>query len=356
MAKKYLHYSVKCFVFRRKGIIIILYLFLLMFFTNCKQSKIQESKLRGKEIPATISAIVEALDQKIIKALRENDPDHVVHLFSEQFPGKTNQARIDSNFMEATRYVRNADFNYMEQIYIKNPYKRSYDTIPAGKENSKFILHNHYSNKEMFISLIRFNYFYDEILLTLIYGNDGDGWKLNFMNFGIINILGKNAVEYYNMAENFYEKGHLIDASNALYLCMQCIAPSKLFFQYRKEEEIHAFNKILASAINSEYKLPFTVKQVSSGPKVFNVYPYKVNGKYYPMIRYLTDIKLWNFDELKEENNEIQDVIEEVFPGITKNNDLIYYRAMNEIPEGDKKVMHYGFIQENKAKRASSPC
>ncbi|MBU2649655.1 MAG: hypothetical protein KKA81_01860, partial [Bacteroidetes bacterium] len=113
-------------------------------------------------------------------------------------------------------------------------------------------------------------------------------------------------------------------------------------------EDILLLRDRISKEVGKLYPLPYRLEMISSAPEVFNIYPHKYNGKYYPMIRYLTEIKLWDYSGLERENQEIQRKIGDIFPGIDKNNKLIFYRAMNEIPTGEEKVMHYGFVQEIK--------
>jgi len=307
-----------------------------------------ESVVRGHRIPPDIQTELEALDSQVVDALKEKDSKKVLTLFSSGFLERTNIETIDSNFTEAGFFIRNNTFRYLDRFYILNPYRDNYDTILSGRGDYRYILHNHYGNEEMFISLILVKFFQDDILLTLNYGKYEKGWKLDNLHFGIINIIGRNAVDYFYEARSYADSGFMIDASNAMYLAMQCLTPSGTFFQYLLEDDIFLLRDRISMEVGKLYPLPYRLEMIRSTPEVFNIYPHKYNGKYYPMIRYLTGIKLWDYSGLERENQEIQRKIGDIFPGIDKNNKLIFYRALNEIPTGEEKVMHYGFVQEIK--------
>ncbi|MBU2649845.1 MAG: hypothetical protein KKA81_02825, partial [Bacteroidetes bacterium] len=190
---------------------------------GCTGTQTVESVIRGDRIPQDIQTELEALDSKIVDALKENDSKKVITLFSSGFLERTNIETIDSNFREAGFFIRNTNFRYLDRFYILNPYRENYDTIISGRGDNRYILHNHYGNEEMFISLILVKFLQDDILLTLNYGKYEKGWKLDNLHFGIINIIGRNAVDYFYEARSHADSGFMIDASNAMYLAMQCL-------------------------------------------------------------------------------------------------------------------------------------
>ena len=64
------------------------------------------------------------------------------------------------------------------------------------------------------------------------------------------------------------------------------------------------------------------------------------------MINYKSEIKLADTAALRAENNILQKDIGNIFPGIEKNNNYIFYRAYNQVPDGKTLLHHYGFVQK----------
>jgi hypothetical protein len=66
----------------------------------------------------------------------------------------------------------------------------------------------------------------------------------------------------------------------------------------------------------------------------------------FPMIYYLTNIKLSDTTAIKKENEVIRKVIDKTIPGIDKDNKYVLYSAFNEWPTGVKTVEHFDMKQK----------
>lgn len=201
--------------------------------------------------------------------------------------------------------------------------------------------------KEAYISLLVPDSQINDILITVIYGKYGKGWKINILHFGQYSVFKKNAADYYKIAQENYEKKFLIDAVNNIILAKQCLAPAGNYIKYRKEDEINKFyDKVLKEA-NEKYKLPLTLESIDTKPEVFRVFPEMINEGIFPMVYYLSKISLDDTTALKAENEKVQKETTKTFRGISKNKKYVFYWAFNQMPDGINEVRHYGFIQQN---------
>ena len=129
-------------------------------------------------------------------------------------------------------------------------------------------------------------------------------------------IMDKDAFDWYQAAQQNYEKGYLIDAVNDLVLANQLLKPANQFWQYQKEKEIQEFGQKVMADINNKFTFPMTVDYVKTKPQIFNIYPQGMNEGYFPMIRYTTSIDLSDTITLRKECDEIHSKIGDLYYGI----------------------------------------
>ena len=297
------------------------------------------------DIPTKVSKSINPLNNVVIDAIRSDNAALISSILSENLRKNMTQERIDSNINYVNNLIGGKTFKFLDQIYIPNTKAMNYDSIGAGFGEDRYYIYYEPYNTEVFVSLLYPDHSYDEFLITLIYSKYSSGWKLDVIKFGVYKVLSKNAVDYYKESVEFYSKRHLIDASNALNVMWQCQRPAGQYFRYKLDDEMVNMLNYITNELQFTYEFPMAVDTIENSARIFNVYPHRVSGLYYPMIQYITHVKLYDFAGLEEENKLIQQRIESFFPGITKNNETIYYRAYNEVPQGNKRVMHYGFLQ-----------
>ncbi|MFC2107789.1 hypothetical protein ACFLRY_05595 [Bacteroidota bacterium] len=324
----------------------LLLLLIALYLSGCSNTSSRKAYY-NEDIQLKTSNSIKTLDKIVLEAIQDDNPALLTSLLSSNLRKSMSPSRIDSNINYVHTLLGGKDFEYLDQIYIPNTATLSYDSIGAGFGENKYYVYYEPYNKEVFISLLYPKHSFDEFLITLIYSKYSSGWKLDVIKFGVWKVLSKNAIDYYKESLEFYSKGHFIDASNALNIMWQCIRPAGKYYRYYHDDDMVNMLDFIRYEIQSKYEFPIAIDTNENSATIFNIYPYRLNGIYYPMIQYFTNVKLYDFAGLEKENLRLQQRIENIFPGITLNNPIIYYRAYNEIPKGSKRVMHYGFQQIN---------
>ncbi len=327
-----------------RGYFQILPVLIVLFLVGCNGTSDRKAYYND-DIPENIQENLNPLNNVVLDAIRSDNPVLISSVLSDNLKDRMSQQRIDSNISYVHNLLGGKTYKFLDQVYIPNTKALAYDSIGAGFGNNRYYIYYEPYNKEVFISLLFPEHSFDEFLITLLYSKYPSGWKLDMIKFGIYRILSKNAVDYYKESVELYAKGHLIDASNSLNIMWQCIRPAGQYFRYKLDDDMVNMLNFITNELQFAYEFPLAVDTAETSASIFNIYPHRVSGLYYPMIQYHTNVKLYDFAGLEEENKRIQQRIEAMFPGITKNNKLIYYRAYNEIPKGSKRVMHYGFMQ-----------
>lgn len=300
-----------------------------------------------KNIPENTKSEISALNEKLFKALKDNNKQKVKELLSAVFL-KEGSVGLDSVIEAGHRYILEADsYSVAKEFYIQNSTENVSNTIFSGLSGDyDYIFHYLALNKEMYISMLVPNTEPDQILITCIYGKYPDGWKINILQLGLYQLRHKNAIDLYKDAQKKYEKGYLIDAVNTMYLLQSCLYPANNFMQYSLDGKINEFYNTVQTEIKQKYVFPNELNTIQSKPKIINIYQQSVEEGYFPMVEYLTQISLKDTLNLRKENDEIHKIIGSIYPGIDKEKKILFYRVWSEMPNGKTKVNTYGFVKQ----------
>ena len=279
------------------------------------------------------------LNNELFKQLKVNDEKQLENIMSGDFissPNKNRRIELVSNRVKATEYV------LLDEYYAVNRYL-SDDTISSGiKGPNGYSLIYQGATHEMYLALFvpKDKSIPNQDMITAVYCKFNYGWKLSQLDASGYKVNGKTAPELHDQAQQCYNKGFLIDALNVSSSAIDCSRPSDLW-KYNGELEMSDFyNKVLREAY-SEYKFPIAIKQVPTHPYIFRIFNQTTPDGVFPMIYYVSSIKLQDTTALKLENENIKTVIGQTLPGINQDKKYVLYSAFNERPAAMKTVAHF---------------
>jgi hypothetical protein len=259
--------------------------------------------------------------------------------------------QLDTVIIRCSKRYPAKDFEILDEYLSSALKKKDADTVRSqhGNDNDYTIGYNA-MNEDMYTSALLTKGLTINGLILAVYGKYGNDWKINILQMGDYSINGKNAVDYYKDAQDFFSKGSLVDATDMMIITSQLVSPGGNYFSYKKESEMKIFFSKVVDEANATYRLPIVISQVKTTPEVFSMSPQVVEETAYkgvfPIIRYKSSIKLTDTAALKAENQSLQQNIGTIFKGIDQNNQYIIYQAYNDIPNGKVDSKHYGFIQK----------
>jgi hypothetical protein len=257
---------------------------------------------------------------------------------SKEFIDNTSKNRL----IELTsNRVKAADYTILDEYYTVNQYMDG-DTIKPSNINitSYSVIYQGITHQMYLAFFVPKNKaIANQDMITAVYCKYDYGWKLDNLDVRPYTINGKTAPDLYLQAKESYNKGYLIDAFNIASSAIVCSRPSKLW-KYNKETNFSYFyNKVMKEAMN-HYTFPIAIQQVPTHPRIFRIFNQTTPDGDFPMIYYLSSIKLKDTAAIKQENERIKKVIGQIIPGIDQNKKYVFYSAFNEQPNAKKSVDH----------------
>ncbi|MPM10920.1 hypothetical protein SDC9_57257 [bioreactor metagenome] len=300
---------------------------------------------KNDEIPSELRSEIAEIDKKLVKCVYSNDAAGMKALMSDELVKQTAD-NIDSLIAQVCALIDSKKYRIIDQFYTKTSVNTMNKIGSGDTDNDSYIIEYLALNNEVFVSLLALSGRHDEILATCIYGKYPDGWKLNILQFGQYTINHMTAPQLYFKAKEQYNNGYLVDAANNMFLCSVVSKPGNEFWQYKNVKEMKDFHEKIVSEIQNQYVFPLTIEEVSTKPQILDIGLQDIEEGFFPMINYLTTIRLEDTLSTKAENDKINEVIGKYFKGIDLEKKYLFYKAMNGIPDGKTPLPSYGFVKE----------
>ncbi len=291
---------------------------------------------------------IKEINDKLFKALLNNDAAGVKALMSDKLI-ESGVADLDKLINKVSSSLKADGYRILDEYNVRHSTTGIGTTLPSVKSGDNDYLISYVPlNKEMYLSLLLPNGLDNELLITAIYGNYDNQWKLNILQIGQYSLFNKTGPDYFKLAKESYNKSHLIDAVNYIGLAKQVLKPADKFFQYEKEKEINEFYEKAMKEAYLKFTFPLTLNNIKTRPKIFRIQPEMINEGFFPMVSYLTNIDMKDTTVLKIENEKVKKEVGQIFLGIDKDKKYVFYRAFEEMPDGKKLVEHFGFVDKLK--------
>ena len=307
---------------------------------------------KNDHIQQEIKNEIAILNKQLFNDIKNNDIPAVKKLLSPALIAESGN-QMDTIINQVGPALAGSDYEVVDEYYTKNTTANVPNTLISSiGDSSGYVVNYLAMNKEMYASLLKSTKTTNSVLLMAIYGKYGNDWKINIIQLGEYEIIGKTAPDYYKDALKFYKSGDMIDAGDMMITASQVATPGGKYFKYVNDSTMKNFYSKVMQEANAAFKFPISVSQIKSKPVIFGASPQFIGEKgregIYPMINYKSGIKLTDTAALKAENDALRKDISNIFQGIENNNNYIFYRAFNQLPDGKTLINHYGFVQKVK--------
>jgi hypothetical protein len=315
----------------------------LFAFIGCH--RIEDGIYSNEKIPSKTALEAKNLHELIVKAVQQDKPHVIEGLISDHLTGAIEEVHpfID----RVGKIIQEQELTILEMHHIMQTSGKGGVEI-KGSENTEKAYKIRFQplTDESIIMVSKAVKDGDEYRLFLFLGKYGEYWKLNALDFGRITLAGKDAIDYFNAANEAKDKGHLIHAINRMVIATSLLSPAPSYWNYEQEETITLTHEALINQAMEVYPMPYKVDEVSTQPELFKIMPQRVEDKICAMIKYRSQINLSDTNALKAENQMLQQFIGTKFTGIDQEVPFVFYRVYNEIPKEGITVPYYGFVQK----------
>ena len=326
-----------------KSPLIKLFSFLTLVFllTGCEPEK--PGLYNNDHIKSSQRNDFHDLNNQLFAGLRANNAKLLSNIMAKEFIEDNSKNRTVE--LLYNRIKEDSSYDVLDEYYIINDQRGNHTIEGETKSINNYRFDYSADTREMYIVFFAPKKEPNRYLFTAVYNKLDYGWKLTRLDVGKYTINGKTAPELYKLAKDEVAKNQLVDGLNTAEQAYECTRPSG-GWKYPDEESINKFYTEVMEKVNKKYNFPFTLSKVNTKPQIFRVFNQNSPQGVFPMIYYLTDIKLSNVEALKKENINIQKVIGQAMPGIDKNNKYIYYSVFNQMPDGTKAFDHYDITEK----------
>lgn len=303
---------------------------------------------KDNEIGEVVRAEIKALDDIVVKATNANDIELLKPIVSKALLN-SETTDIAKLLQQASSVFVNTDYEVLNQFKINNTSTNVSNIVMSGmKDLNDYIIHYKPLNDEMFVSVLTVPNGPATQIITVVYGKYPEGWKVNILQYGFYKMNGKTAPELYQLAKKRLEEGRLIDAAFNMALASQAHKPGNAIWQYQKEEEMTKFRVELITTINNQYTFPIQLDEIETQPQIISISPMGLREGYIPMVQYLTKLDLKDTVATSIEYEKIHTTLGLKFKGWHQDKTHLFYKAMNQIPNGKTPVKTYGFVKNMK--------
>jgi len=298
----------------------------------------------NSDVPSNIKNEIKSLNDSVLDAISSGHSQKLKQFFSDKLKEQTGND-LDSVVSQMHALIKTKNYAVLDECFITSKATGTKDTITNGDKGSKaYKINFDVETNEMYVSLLLHESEDGQLLVTCIYGKYGDGWKLNVFRVGRYSYFGNTAIDIYNQAKSKYEQGDVTDAANIIVLAKQPLSPAYQFFQFDMEKEIKVFARKVVAEADTSFRFPNMIGELKTEPIIYNIRPLPMQEGIFPVITYGTKVNFHDTLALKNENDGLQKIIGQLFPGIEKNNKYIFFQAYQQTSAGLKPGSHLEFV------------
>jgi hypothetical protein len=280
------------------------------------------------QIHPKLRQAIKVKNDSLIQAMKLSDYKALKQLGSPEFV-KFMHAKLKANnvIWAFRRGLLDTDKAVVFHEYYNKHGKAPNNTVLESEEDAyTFTFTN--KEKETYVCMLKASFNKtDDYLITIIYGLIDGQWKLNDIEVGGFGVYGKNAQDYFAMAQKAEEDDLIIDAFMYYDTANDFLEPSGKMMKYDNAEKINLYSKHLQNKVALEYRFPHKLDNMSTAPEFISIAPVKNAKGMYPIISYRTVLPIEDTISLKREYEQVKDEAKKLYTGLNFNKDFIYYRA-----------------------------
>ncbi|MFD1257000.1 hypothetical protein ACFQ3S_09350 [Mucilaginibacter terrae] len=313
---------------------------MLIVLSGC--SKHEPGAWRNDGIDASVREDFSELNKVLFEGLKANNPKLIEKIMSKTMLEDVNKVRL---IELCSIRMRKGKTIPLDEYYMVHDFNKD-NTMKADHGINSYTLTYQPTTREMYVAFYMVNEGAEQWLLSAIYNKLNYGWKLCELELNPLTIDGKSAPQLYQQAQKQYESSYISNAMSSMEQARNCSTPN-VMWRYALQSEMDKFYTQLSDEVGSRYKFPLAMNQVPTHPVIFMVVNKDTDEGRFPLVMYLSKIRLKDTVMLKQEHEAVRKSIGKIIPGIDKEKKFLMYAVFNELPNWQlnktKKVDHYDF-------------
>ena len=317
----------------------------LLLSQSCIMGQNKTEIFQNGKIDKKIKTTITTLNNEAYKHFCDNNYEQLSKMFTDSLRPLIG-ADFASKFMPAMQGImKGRTYKVYDEFYIRHTKPGDTVNLSAGAGDEAYTVKLNTKTEETYLTMMLAGDSVDVVMLTVLYGNYKGKWQIYGITGEDYSLANRNAIAQYVYAQELERKDYLMDAVNVMSLSTHCINPGGRIFRFNKEQEMKTYADSLTSHTKAKYPFPYTVKEVATKPLVVNIHFEVDRGEFIPMIVYQSAINVQDTNSLAKENAQIQQNIGRIFNGMDKTNKRLFYRAYNQLPNGQNNPPYYNYIQ-----------
>jgi hypothetical protein len=226
---------------------------------------------KNGNIDPDIKNTINLLNKKLIQDIKAGDIAGVKQLMSTVLLDSAG-SKIDT-LVNKVGFTSD-DFGVVDEYYSKNSTTNIANTLISNNGNINDYEVDYLAlNKEMYTSLLVPKNESSNGIMLVCYGKYDNSWKINVLYVGVYKQFGKTAPEYFDLAQQEYKKGNIINAADFIIVAKDIAKPLSTYFKYKNEDDMKGFYTKLLSEANTQYHFPIVLDKIKNSPQIFAVSP-----------------------------------------------------------------------------------
>lgn len=318
----------------------------LMFLSHsCIKGQGKHEVVMNEKIDPKIRTTISGLNKQVYTIMVENNFASLQNMFTDSLRPIINNNFSESFMPSMQRIMKGNPYRVYDEFHIKNTKNGDTIHLTSEKADETYTIKAIAKAPESYLTMLVSGDSLNEVMLTLLYSNIEGKWQISGITGEDYSLRGKNAIQLYNYSQALQKNNYMMDAINIMGMSDHCLKPGGNIFEFKKNKEIKQYSDSLTSRVKRKYPFPYTVNEVATKPLIVNIHYQLEYNEFIPMIVYQTVINVLDTVSLKQENDQMQKNIGKIFYGMDKNNRHLFYRAYNELPNGQNNPFYHGYLQ-----------
>lgn len=278
---------------------------------------------RDDGIAPGIQQEIARANRQVMEAIRTNDP----HLLPELTPVNIKGKQADSiyAFIHLLHNRFNVDsYSVRRRFYIRD-HKGYTQEISTGTGDHDICFRIVQTEPDMAVTIIDIpdsNYIFS---LTTVLTRTKGPWKLHGIRVGTYRAFGKDAPDWFRIAEAEYNQAKDINSMLHMHLAYELLRPYGEYMTYVKEPAILALGGKIDTVVRDSYTFPKIAFAVKHSPVIYSISSMLYEKDIVPVIRMTTTLPFTDTVAISRCCDSVHAQLDQFFYKLNRTENLIYH-------------------------------